>query len=230
MMFQNVMERDKCVILETSVKLYGNNDKLIHQKSYIPVINRLGLSREFDMMLLESVMKLCSTFDDSTIFALTLFPSTIRNHTFFEKAQMLFANNVEARGRILFILGENEYYNQIRRYNELLQSYRRMGILIALDRLGIYQTTLLYLKELQVDLVRFDQRYGKQIKEKGYQSLLRGLTISAQQLGVKTWVKMIEDYEAKEIADMVGVDFLQGNYLGKIVPLEVLKKAKDEIR
>ena len=76
------------------------------------------------------------------------------------------------------------------------------------------------LKELEIDIVRFDQHYGKKITDKGYQSLLRGLNLSAHFLGVKTWIRMIEDEEAKLMAESIGVDYIQGKAIGNIVPIE----------
>lgn len=222
MHFQMAKIDDGLDIAESSIKLFGKQGKLIHQKSYIPVINRLGLSREFDTLMLEYLIDLSSRHDHPTIFALTLFPSTVRNQLFIEKAQILLSNNTAAKGRIMFILGEQEYYSRTRHYNDLLQAYRRMGALIALDRLGIYQTTLLYLKELEVDVVRFDQHYGKKIMDKGYQSLLRGLNISVHYLGMKTWIKMIQNHDAEILAHSIGVDYIQGNSIAKIVPIEEL--------
>ena len=222
MMFQEVFEGQQRIILDTSVKLYAKTGKLIHQKKYLPVINRLGLSRAYDTMVLEHIMQLAQRYEDAVIFAFPVFPSTVRNHKFFERVQLLFAENRSVRGRVMFILDEKEYFNQIDRFNDMLQSYRRMGVLIALDRLGSYHSTLLYLKDLDVDIVRYDVHFGKHILDKPYQALLRGLDLSAHCLNVKTWIKLIEDQESKKIADSIGVNFVQGNYLGTITPLEDL--------
>lgn len=220
MHFQRAVIKGHRDIAESSIKLLGKEGKLIHQKSYIPVINRLGLSREFDTLMLEHIIDLCTDERTDALFALTLFPSTVRNQAFIEKAHILLSNNTIAKDRIVFILGEQEYFSRTKRYNDLLQAYRRMGVLIALDRLGVYQTTLLYLRELQVDIVRFDQHYGKKILERGYQSLIRGLDLSAHDLGVKTWIRMIQDDESKQIAESIGIDYIQGNKIAKILPIE----------
>jgi EAL domain-containing protein (putative c-di-GMP-specific phosphodiesterase class I) len=39
----------------------------------------------------------------------------------------------------------------------------------------------------------------------------------AHEKGMKTWIKMIEDEESKELAKEMGVDYLQGRFLA---PLE----------
>jgi len=230
MMFQEVFEEESPVILDCSVKLYGRDGSLIHQKKYIPAINRLGLSRAYDLMLLEQVIDFCLRIDKPVIFALPLFPSTVRNQNFFEQAQVLFNENTKARGRVMFVLEEKEYFNHVERFNALLQSYRRMGILIALDRLGYYHTTQRYLTELDVDIVRYDAFFGKNIKDKRNQAILRGLDLSAHCLGIKTWIRMIEDKEAAKIADSIGINFAQGNYVGTITSLENLLEDHDEIR
>ncbi len=218
--YQKVFEHGIEAMLESHVKLIDDDGKLIHQKSYMPVINRLGLSRQYDIMIIEHLINTCSKHRAPIIYAVNLFPSTVRNQQFIDHMQILFSNNPVAKGHILFILGEHEYYSKLERFNEILQAYRRMGILIALDKLGTYQTTLMYLKNLKVDIVRFDNNYGKNIADKGYQGLLKGLNQAAQILGVKTWIKMLEDEESVQIANATGINFLQGNQLGKTASLE----------
>ncbi len=208
-------------LYEMSVKLYGSNEKLIHQKVFIPVINRLGLAREFDTLMLEMMVEECVKHEKG-LFALTLFPSTVRNARFFERVQVLFANNKNIEGRIVFVLGEQEYYSNTSRFKEILNSYRRMGVRIVLDRYGIYQTTLLYLKDYEVDMVRYDAHFSKHLKEKGAQSILKGLDVAAKELGVKTWMKMVEDEETETIAKAIGVDCLQGKLIGKIDTMDKL--------
>ena len=208
-------------LYEMSVKLYGSNGKLIHQKVFIPVINRLGLAREFDTIMLELMVEECAKHDNG-MFALTLFPSSIRNGRFHEKVQVIFSNNKSVEGRIVFVLGEQEYYSNTTRFRGTLDAYRRMGIRIALDRYGIYQTTLLYLKEYEIDMIRYDAHFVKHLKDKGAQSIVKGLDVAAKELGVKTWMKMIEDKETEEIAKAIGIDCLQGNLIGKIDTIEKL--------
>ena len=222
MMFQEVREGESLVMLDASVKLCNKEGKLIHQKKYMPVINRLGLSRTYDVMVIDHVVQLCQTYKDSVIFVVPLFPSTVRNHNFFDRMQILFAQNSAARGRVMFMLEEKEYYNQIERFDDLLQSYRRMGILIGLDRFGANHTTLLYLKGIDIDVVRYDMQFGKYIEDKRSQALLRGLDMMAHCLDVKTWIKMIEDEASAKIAESIGIDYIQGNYIGTITPIKDL--------
>jgi len=224
LMFQIVDEKETASMLEASVKLINDEGKIIHQNKFMPMIDRLGLTRTYDEMILEKVVKLSESVPHNIMLAFSLSPSSIRNNDFLERALTLFSNNESARGRIMFVLSENDYYDHPKRYNEILQAYRRLGIFIAIDHFGAFKSGMTFLKDLKVDVLRFDNTYGKHITTKEYQGIVKGLNIVAQGLGLRTWIRMIEDREQEKIVTSLGIDFVQGNYLGKIASLEELEK------
>ena len=226
LMFQIVDEKETASMLEASVKLINDAGKIIHQNKFMPVIDRLGLRRTFDEMILEKVVKVSESVPHNLILAFSLSPSSVRNSSFLERALTLVSNNESARGRIMFILSENDYYDHPKRYNERLQAYRRLGIFIALDNFGAFKSSISFLKDLKIDVLRFDLSYGKHIKEKEYQSIVKGLNVIAQGLGLRSWIRMIEDESQEKIVTGLGIDFVQGNYLGRIASLEEIEKIK----
>ena len=113
----------------------------------------------------------------------------------------------------MFILSETEYYSQINRYNDTLKFLRDMGVLIAIDRVGGIHTSFLYLRDLDVDVVRFDSYYAKNIKNK---EIVDGFNFMAHKKGVKTWLKNIEDEDLKNFAQEIGIDYLQGKYFAPL--------------
>ncbi len=223
LMFQIVDEKETASMLEASVKLINGEGKIIHQNKFMPVIDRLGLTRTYDEMILEKVVNLSENVPHNLILAFPLSPSSVRNNSFLERALTLLSHNESARGRIMFILSENDYYDHPKRYNELLQAYRRLGIFIAIDNFGAFKSSMTFLKDLKVDVLRFDNTYGKNIKEKEYQDIVKGLNVVANGLGLRTWIRMIEDRSQEKIVTALGIDFVQGNYLGKIASLEEIE-------
>ena len=226
LMFQIVDEKERASMLEASVKLINDEGKIIHQNKFMPVIDRLGLRRRFDEMILEKVVQVSENVPHDLILAFTLSPSSVRNNSFLERALTLLSNNESARGRIMFVLSENDYYDHPKRYNEILQAYRRLGIFIAIDNFGSFKSSMTFLKELKIDVLRFDNTYGKHIKEREYQNIVKGLNVVAQGFGLRSWIRMIEDASQERIVTELGIDFIQGNYLGKIAALEEIEKIK----
>jgi diguanylate cyclase (GGDEF)-like protein len=213
---QDVFKHDSVVIKECFVKLKTENGKLLYQKVYMKVLDKLRLMIDYDLMILEKNISKCINSNEE-IFAISISPTSIRNPLFLTKVKELFSRNPKAKNRVIFLLSENEYYSKIDRYNAILQSLRDIGVMIAIDRLGSIHTSFLYLRDLDIDIVRFDSFYTKEKNESKYKSIIEGFNTMAHQKNVKTWIKMIEDEDTKKLSEELEVDYLQGKYLAPLV-------------
>ena len=213
---------DNYEMFDTSIKLVDSEGRYIHQSRYIPVLNRFNKMRYLESDILETIGKLCNS-DHNRRFVLTVSSVTLRNPHFFEHALTLFERYPQARQKIVLMFEEKEYCHQLDRFAHQIAHYRKAGYKIGLDRLGGYHTTLLYLKELEVDIVRFDALYSRNLKKEGYQNILQGLNLSAHLCGAKTWMSMIEDFDADQIAQSLKINYRQGNFMGKISTLEEIQ-------
>lgn len=211
---------DEFPVFETTVKLIDSEGRFIHQSRYVPVLNRLNKMRHFESDILEKIGALCN--DKNQNFVVSISSVTLRNPHFFEHALTLFERYPNARHKITLMFEEKEYCHQLERFAHQIAHYRKAGYKIALDRLGGYHTTLLYLKELEVDIVRFDSLYTRHIKEPGYQNIIQGLNLSAHLCGAQTWMSMIEDVSTDNIVQSLKINYRQGNYHGKILTSEKL--------
>ena len=214
-MTQDIFEGEKKVFKECFVKLKTDDGKLFYPKRYAKIINKLGLSVDFDLMILEHTLLDCIDKSDD-IFAINISPKSLRNDKFLFKAKELLKENKNVKNRIIFILNEQEYYSHIARYNAILNSFRSLGVLIMVDRLGSLHTSFLYLRELDIDMVRFDSYYSKDIKNSKNHSIMDGFNIMAQEKGVKSWIKNLEDEESLNIAKEMKIDYIQGKYLSDL--------------
>jgi diguanylate cyclase (GGDEF)-like protein len=210
-----------------TVKLIDSDSQLIHQSRYIPVLNRLGLLRQFEMVVLENIGKLASEKEGN--FIVSISAVTLRNPFFFEHAMTLFERYREARNRIVFMFEEKEYCYQLDKFKQRISLYRHAGYKLALDHLGGYHTAMLYLKEINVDFVRFDSMYTRHIHEEGYRHILQGLNLSAHLSGAKTWMGLIEDEKSDLLAQQLKINLRQGSYHGNLITPNELKD-KHEIR
>ncbi len=213
-MTQDVAEDENVAIKECFIKLKTPDGKVLHPKSYAKVVNRLGLMLEYDLMIFQKSIE-CRKIDNE-IVAISISPSSLRNQIFLAKAKELLSDNAHAKNKIMLILVEREYYSHTDRYNFILKSLRNMGVLIAIDKLGSLNTSFLYLRELDIDIVRFDPIYTKELKNQKYRTIIDGFNLMAHSNGVKTWMRMIEDEESKILVKKAGVNYLQGKYIAKL--------------
>ena len=209
---------DQQGVYEISVKLLDEDGNYIHQNRYVPFLNREGKMRQFQCDILGFAAELASKGDDWYVLGIP--PAILRNGYFFQYALELLQRYPEAKGKIILIFEEKEYCHQIKRFKEQISQYRAVGYKISLDRLGGYHTTMMYLKELEVDFARFDPLYARHIKDEKYRHILQGLNITAHLCGTRTWISMIEDEEGDKIARELRINYRQGNFIGKITPFK----------
>lgn len=214
-MTQDIYEGDEVTIKECFIKLKTQDGKFLHPKNYMKVVNRLGLTVEYDFMVLHKCV-LNYKPQENVSFAINIAPTSLRNNNFIKKAKKLLVDNPQINQKIIFILSEVEYYSFLDRYNTILKSLKRFGVRIAIDRLGSQHSSFLYLRDLDIDMVRFDSFYTRDIENEKHNSIVEGLNVMAHSRGVKTWMKMVENQDIKEFAKKINVDYMQGKELAQL--------------
>lgn len=212
---QDIFEDEKKAFKECSIKLNAPDGKLLHQKNYMKILDKLRLMNEYDIIVLEKIVEICRKTDNER-FVISLAPTSIRNQITFGKIKEIFYKNRSLKDRIVVLFSENEYFPKIDKFNGYLEELRDFGVLVAVDRLGSLHTSFLYLRDLNIDIVRFDSYYSKKIGENRYENIISGFNTMAKEKGVKTWIKMIEDENTKKVAQNIGVNYLQGRYLSPL--------------
>lgn len=209
---------EKTQMKEVSFKLLNDKGALIHQSRFIPLLNRIGKIREHESNMLELAVRFAS--EENILFVVNISSVTLRNGLFFQHALELLQRYPDAKNHIAIMFEEKEFCSHIKRFKEQMAQYRAVGYKIGLDKYGMNHTTMMYLKELDVDYVRFDSLYTKHIKEEKYQNIIQGLNITAHLCGAATWMNMIEDEESDKVIQALKINYRQGNLHGKITVKE----------
>ena len=214
-MSQDVFKDEKSQFHECFVKLKTQSGKVIYPKTYLKVINKLGLGIEFDLAVLETTLQ---TYKDSSKgLAINILPTSLRNEKFLSHAKELLK---ESSLKVMFVLFEMEYYSHTNRYNSIIQSLKKDGVSFAIDRVASIHTSFLYLRELDIDVVRFDTYYSRKEKLETNRSIIEGFNLIAHEKGIKSWVKNIEDKETFLLAKEIDIDYIQGKYLSNLEEIE----------
>ena len=213
---QNIFEKENIVFKECFVKLKNQNDKILHQKNYMKVLDKLRLMSDYDLIVLEKVIEMCEK-NNNEKFAVSLSATSIRNPIVLSKIKDMLSRNKYVKNRIIVLFSENEYYPKADKFNAILKQLKDLGVMIAVDGLGSLHTSFLYLRDLDIDVVRFGSFYTRDVNEKMHKNIIDGFNVMAHEKGMKSWIRMIEDEYTKNLMQKSGVDYLQGKYLA---PLE----------
>lgn len=210
--FQAVLENNKVVMRECFVKLENDEGKIIHPKTYIKIVQKLGLRLTFDLMVLEESIRILK--DETTTLAINISPASLRNDKFLLKITEIL-KNVKDR-QIVFILSEQEYYSFTSRYNAIINSLKNIGALICIDKVGSYHSSFLYLRELDIDMIRYDTYYSNENKLRNNKSIVDGFNLMAKEKKIKSWIKNLQNQESVDLAHNANIDYVQGKYLADL--------------
>ena len=215
-MAQDVYSDENIAFKECFVKLKSDTEKPIYPKTFTKIINRLGLTIEFDLMLLEEILLQTKRSEKNTIFALNISPTSLRNEKFLSKTkELLDSTNIQ----VMFVLSESEYFTHTSKYNSIIQRVKQSGALIAISRLGSIHTSFLYLRELEIDMVCFDTYYSNEDKLEKNRAIVEGFALMAREKHLKSWIKNIQSSKALSLAKELKIDYIQGKELSDLEKL-----------
>lgn len=136
--------------------------------------------------------------------------------------QLISAANVEP-GRITLEITESILIQSIDHAAETLEKLRKAGIHIALDDFGVGYSSLNYLSNLPVDIIKIDRSLTQQIltNEKQY-ALLRSIVDMSVINDLSVVAEGVESGAEQKMIASAGVQYIQGYYYARPMPGEEL--------
>jgi EAL domain-containing protein (putative c-di-GMP-specific phosphodiesterase class I)/GGDEF domain-containing protein len=184
----------------------------------IRMAEELDLIESLDMAVVEQSVDVLSG-DASLKLAVNVSGRTIQSREFLDKVLALLKARPAVRGRLLFELTESAAIDDLRAADANLALLRAEGCKVCLDDFGAGAASLAYLQQLNLDLVKIDGRYIRELQHGGRETtFLRHLVSMCAELGVKTVAEMIETREVEEAVRSAGVDYGQGWLYGAALP------------
>lgn len=122
--------------------------------------------------------------------------------------------------RIIFEITETVFIKNLEEASEVVNAIRALGCKFSLDDFGSGFSSLRYLRNLPVDIVKIDGSFVKNINSDRIDlTLLRSMNEIAHLMGKRTVGEFIESEEMSRSLRDIGVDYGQGYYFGAPAPL-----------
>ena len=101
---------------------------------------------------------------------------------------------------------------------EKLLALQNAGFRVAIDDFGVKYSSLAYLAELPVDVLKIDRDFVSRLDEPGSRSMVEPILKMAQSLDLETVAEGIEtENQLKHLCNL-GCDLIQGYYFSRPVP------------
>lgn len=204
------MHSDTIDTYEIAVKLKSEAHKDILPRVYLPIVNRLGLGREYDLTLIKHVINLLPLVDDSITFTFNLSPFSLRDSDFQEKLFKYLKEKGVNPSRLVIQLYERKTHHDLSGYLNTLKSFRAHGMRICIDNFGSSNASMEYMKHFKFDMVQFDRDYVTHLEDQTTYAMLQSLINMAKELNVLTVAKWVDSETQKKKLKSFGIDYIQG--------------------
>ncbi len=203
-------DSDKIDIYEIATKLQSDTHKDILPRVYLPIINRLGLGRDYDLTLIKHAIDLLPLVDDSISFTFNLSPFSLRDSDF---QNSLFGYLKEKNinpSRLIIQLYERKTHHNLSGYLKTLKTFRSQGIRTCIDNFGSSNASMEYMKHFKFDMVQFDRDYVTHLEDETTSAMLNSLIKMSSDLNIKTVAKWVDNDTQRDRLIELGIDYIQG--------------------
>jgi EAL domain-containing protein (putative c-di-GMP-specific phosphodiesterase class I) len=182
----------------------------------IPIAEKYGFIDKIDLFVLKNAVKEL-TLNPEVHISLNVSNVSVHNKIWLKEAKKLLKDPKIAE-RVIVELTETGVQRNLQKIALFVESVQAMGCKVAIDDFGAGYTSFAQLKILDVDFVKIDGAFVKDIEENADSKLfVKTLQDFAKAFGVKTIAEFVETGNvAKTLMDL-GVDYLQGYYFSKPV-------------
>jgi len=207
---------------EIAVKLKSDSQKDILPRVFLPIVNRLGLGREYDLTLVKHVIDLLPLVDDTISFTFNLSPFSLRDNDFQKKLFDYLEEKKVTPSRLVIQLYERKTHHDLSGYLKTLKKFRSHGLRICIDNFGSSNASMEYMKHFKFDMVQFDRDYVTDLENETTYAMLHSLIKMSKDLQVQTVAKWVDNEGQKKKLRALSINYIQGFGVGKPLSEEAL--------
>ncbi|HEX4964474.1 MAG TPA: EAL domain-containing protein [Thermoanaerobaculia bacterium] len=211
-------------LCEIFIRMVDEDGRLASPAAFIPAAERYHLIASIDRWVVHAAFMAlaCGTLShgDTTRFAINLSGQSVGDDAFLDYVLA----EIEATGiapeRIFFEITETAAVGNLAKAMHFIRVLREMGFHFVLDDFGSGLSSFAYLKNLQVDFLKIDGTFVKDMIGNSVQrALVESIHQIGQVMGIRTIAESVEDRTTLEALRDIGVDYAQGYGLSMPEPL-----------
>lgn len=200
----------------------------LNPMEFIPIAEETGLITQIGEWVLKSASSACKKFEDKygrdLIMAVNISPIQLKRSGFHEMVmEAIRVSGIKPTSLELEVT-ENIFIDSHEIIADKLSDLKDLGVGIALDDFGTGYSSLNYLRKLPITLLKIDKSFVKEIDSINPHNDLTGSIIAlVNKLNIKTIAEGVETLEQLNYLIKAKCDYIQGYYLGKPEPDDLLE-------
>jgi len=202
---------------ETLVRMVDEEGRIIPPMEFLPIAKQTKL---YPQITLEVLYQACTLFASrEEEFSINLSDSDIRNPHIVEEI-IKTITKTDTASRIVFEILESEGIENYDEVSRFIDRVKALGAKIAIDDFGTGYSNFENILKLNVDFIKIDGSLVREISTNArHQIIVETIIDFAQKIGARTIAEFVRDEETYTIVKALNVDYAQGYFTGKPMPL-----------
>lgn len=216
-------EKRKIIGGEVLLRIFDGKGEIVKPEKFIQIANEKGYIDELENILFEKINKekFLKLFKNRYLFINKTVKGIEKINALIKQVEFLKEIVEKYEVYPVFEITENSFIENIKLLPMLTKAIKEEKIYLAIDDFGAGYASFSYLLSSEVDFLKIDGSIVKGIlKSRKYFSIIKAIVLMAKELGIKTIAEFVEEEKLSDLLYILGVDYLQGFYLAKPMPIE----------
>ncbi len=204
----------KPAVYECLLRMERDSGELVSAGEFIEIAEQLGLSRLIDKRTLELAVALLKKHHQ-LVLSVNVSSLTASEPDWIVHLHRLTGGKKSLTERLVVEITETAVIHDLELTRAFVNNLREMGCRVAIDDFGAGYTSFKNLKELQVDMVKIDGAFVKDLaRDTSDQAFIRTMVDLARTFKLETVAEWVGDEVSAQFLCEAGIDYLQGFHYG----------------
>lgn len=203
---------------EALIRMIDTNGSTISPGYFLPAAKQSRLYPLISQFVIEEVFKMLETTPHQYSINLSV------DDIFDKTTKQFLLNKLRSTShakRMIFELLESEGIENYHEVSAFIAEVKEFGCRIAIDDFGTGYSNFAHILRLDVDILKIDGSLIRNIDtDANAQTILTAVTEFSKHLNLKTVAEFVHSEAVYEKCKALGIDYLQGYYLGEPKPLD----------
>jgi EAL domain-containing protein (putative c-di-GMP-specific phosphodiesterase class I) len=210
--------------------MQGDDGEIIGPTQFIEVAERSGLIHSIDRMVMSEAIRyqaLAMARGLRITLTVNLSAHAFNNPDLLNQLKQLLQETGLDPQQLIFEMTETAALADMVAARHLMETINTIGCQFALDDFGTGFASFYYLKTLPFKFIKIDGSFINRLGEDADdQVLVKAMAEIARAFGKKTIAEQVEDERALALLAEYGIDYAQGYYIGRPLPIATILEGR----
>lgn len=213
---------------EILIRMIDEDGNIVSPAAFLPAAERYNLMPQVDRWVVENTFEWLHKNPEKlakiTHFSVNLSGVSLSDEQMYEDIRVLFERFNIPPEKICFEITETAAVKNYSVAQKFIAAIRELGCEFSLDDFGSGMSSFAYLKNMQVDYLKIDGMFVKDILTDDWdRSMVSSINDIGHVSGLRTIAEFVENEEIEAKLKEIGIDYVQGYGISKPMPLDEME-------